>query len=61
MFHFRLSELVTSYIEDKDVEAVLAVGADMRKINFAFHLLKVIITTFPILQFCNEVDKFYPT
>jgi len=36
----RLITLVQSFIEDKDEEAVLSVGADMRKINYCFTLLK---------------------
>ena len=31
-----------SFIEDSDPEAELSVGADMRKIDCCFHLLKVI-------------------
>ena len=33
--------MVKSYIEDADPEALLRVGADMRKINYCFQLLKV--------------------
>ena len=33
-----------SYIEDTDPESALSVGADMRKINYCFQLLKVMIT-----------------
>lgn len=36
----RLRQMVKSYIEDVDPEAVLSVGADMRKINYCFQLLK---------------------
>ena len=33
--------MVKSYIEDADPESTLSVGADMRKINYCFQLLKV--------------------
>lgn len=36
----RLRRMVKSYIEDTDPEAALSVGADMRKINYCFQLLK---------------------
>jgi hypothetical protein len=36
--------MIRAYIEDKDPEASLSVGADMRKINLSFILLKVVIT-----------------
>ena len=32
-----------SFIEDADPEAELSVGADMRKIDYCFHLLKVTV------------------
>ena len=38
----RCEELVSSYLSDNDPDAVLAVGADMRKIQYCFLLLKVI-------------------
>ena len=38
---YRLRRVVKSYIEDADPEAALSVGADMRKINYCFQLLKV--------------------
>ena len=41
LFFLRLRQMVKSYIEDADPEAVLSVGADMRKINYCFQLLKV--------------------
>lgn len=37
----RLQQMVKSYIEDADPEALLRVGADMRKINYCFQLLKM--------------------
>ena len=40
---FRLQVLVEEYVKNTDKEAVLSVGSDMRKINYAFHLLKVSI------------------
>lgn len=36
----RLRRMVKSYIEDSDPESFLSVGADMRKINYCFQLLK---------------------
>lgn len=36
----RLRRMVKSYIEDSDPESSLSVGADMRKINYCFQLLK---------------------
>ena len=33
--------MVKSYIEDGDPDSALSVGADMRKINYCFQLLKV--------------------
>ena len=33
---------VNDFVEDPDKEAVLNVGPDMRKINYSFHLLKVL-------------------
>lgn len=36
----RLQALVKSFIEDRDMEAMLSVGADMRRINYCFQLLK---------------------
>ncbi|XP_032228213.2 kinesin-like protein KIF6 isoform X2 [Nematostella vectensis] len=36
----RLRRLVNSFIEDPDPDAALSVGADMRKIDFCFKLLK---------------------
>ncbi|XP_073248269.1 kinesin-like protein KIF6 [Porites lutea] len=36
----RLRRVVKSYLEDADPEAALSVGADMRKINYCFQLLK---------------------
>ena len=37
----RCEELVNSYLSDNDPDAVLAVGADVRKIQYCFMLLKV--------------------
>eukprot|EP00794_Sanderia_malayensis_P020071 gene20071-22040_t len=37
----RLKNLVHVYLEDADEEATLSVGADMRKINYCFLLLKI--------------------
>ena len=37
----RLRELVEAFVQDADPEAVLNVGADMRKINACFGILKV--------------------
>ena len=39
----RCDELVNGYVVDSDPEARLQVGADMRKIQFCFQLLKVIL------------------
>lgn len=36
----RLRRMVKSYIEDGDPDSALSVGADMRKINYCFQLLK---------------------
>lgn len=36
----RLKHMIKTYIEDKDPEASLSVGADMRKINVSFKLFK---------------------
>ncbi|KAJ7369834.1 Kinesin- protein 6 [Desmophyllum pertusum] len=36
----RLRRMVKSYIEDGDSDSALSVGADMRKINYCFQLLK---------------------
>lgn len=36
----RLRRMVKSYIEDSDPESFLSVGADIRKINYCFQLLK---------------------
>jgi kinesin family protein 6/9 len=36
----KLRALVNVYLDDRDVDAVLSVGADMRKINFCFKVLK---------------------
>lgn len=40
-FCFRLKRMVSNYIQDTDPDASLSVGADMRKINMCFSLLKV--------------------
>lgn len=40
----RLKHMIKTYIEDKDPEASLSVGADMRKINVSFKLFKVMFT-----------------
>jgi len=37
----RCEELVSSYLNDNDPDAVLSVGSDMRKIQYCFSLLKV--------------------
>jgi len=37
----RCEELVSTYLSDNDPDAVLAVGADVRKIQYCFMLLKV--------------------
>ncbi|XP_077994037.1 kinesin-like protein KIF6 [Glandiceps talaboti] len=39
----RLNELIKYYLEDTDVESTLNLGADMRKINFAFRVMKGMI------------------
>lgn len=36
----RLKFMIKAYIEDNDPEALLSIGADMRKINLSFRLLK---------------------
>lgn len=36
--------LVQRFIEDRDIDATLNIGADMRKINFCFRLLKEMYT-----------------
>ncbi len=36
----RLRFLVQTYLDDRDVDSALSVGADMRKINFCFKYLK---------------------
>lgn len=38
--------MIKAYIEDKDPEASLSIGADMRKINLSFQLFKVRYTVF---------------
>ena len=38
--------MVKSYVEDVDPDSALSVGADMRKINYCFQLLKVIEESF---------------
>lgn len=37
----RLEKQITSFLEDRDPESRLEVGADMRKIHHCFHHLKV--------------------
>lgn len=39
-FSKRLKVLVQRFLEDRDTEATLKIGADMRKINFCFRYLK---------------------
>lgn len=34
--------MIKTYIEDKDPDSSMSVGADMRKINLSFKLFKVI-------------------
>ena len=41
---YRLKDMIKTYIEDGDPEASLSVGTDMRKINWSFKLLKVVVT-----------------
>jgi len=36
----RLKRIVTDFLEDKEPDAAISVGADMRKINFCFKVLK---------------------
>ena len=40
----KLRTLVHRFLEDRDVEASLSIGADMRKINFCFKYLKELYT-----------------
>jgi len=44
----RCEELVNGYLSDNDPDAVLAVGADMRKIQYCFLLLKVTLSLFTV-------------
>ena len=40
-FHFRCEEAVKAYLADSDVDAVINVGADMRKIHHCYRIMKV--------------------
>jgi len=51
----RCEELVSTYLSDNDPDAELAVGADMRKIQCCFALLKV--TAFALLWRYTEWPK----
>ena len=38
--NLRLRTQVTQYLEDRDADAALSIGVDMRKINFCFKFIK---------------------
>lgn len=42
--HFRCREAVSAYLTDTDPDAILSIGADMRKIQACFSILKVSIS-----------------
>lgn len=58
----RCDELVGAYVADSDPEARLQVGADVRKIQLCFHLLKVTCTTTSVwlllCMYCSCVESY---
>lgn len=40
---FRLDELIETFLEDNDPDSTLDVGTDMRKINYCFICMKVLL------------------
>ena len=43
MLYYRCEEAVKTYLADSDPDAMINVGADMRKIHTCFQIMKVLI------------------